>query len=70
MNRPIKFILLLAMPLSLAVTSCSNNATEYYNRGVAKADQQDMDGAIACYDKAIELRPDYGDAYANHIKKG
>ena len=35
----------------------SQTAEYYYNRGLAKSDLQDYDGAIADYTKAIELNP-------------
>lgn len=44
------------------------NPTDYvlhYNIGVMKADLKDLDGAIASYQKAIEIKPDYADAYNN-----
>jgi len=36
---------------------------QYYTRGVAKSDTRDLDGAIADFTKAIEIKPDYEDAY-------
>jgi tetratricopeptide (TPR) repeat protein len=35
----------------------------YYNLGVAQANKKDLTGAEASYKKAIELKPDNGDAY-------
>jgi Tfp pilus assembly protein PilF len=35
----------------------------YYNLGVAPANKKDLTGAEASYKKAIELKPDNGDAY-------
>ncbi len=37
----------------------------HYNIGVMKSDLKDYDGAIESYNKAIELKPDYADAYNN-----
>jgi tetratricopeptide (TPR) repeat protein len=37
----------------------------YFNRGVAKQDKGDLDGAIADYIKLIELKPNDADAYYN-----
>ena len=39
--------------------------TLYYNVGVMKMDQKKIDEAIKNFEKAIELKPDYGDAYNN-----
>jgi len=39
------------------------DAGAYYNRGIAKSDKGDLDGAIADYDRAIELNPKYARAY-------
>lgn len=40
-------------------------AEEYVNRGIARSKKGDLDGAIADYDKAIALKPDYAYAYNN-----
>lgn len=37
----------------------------HYNIGVMKSDLKDLDGAIESYQKAIENKPDYADAYNN-----
>jgi len=42
-----------------------NNPTLFYNLGVVNANQNKMEDAKKYYKKAIELRPDYGDAYIN-----
>lgn len=39
--------------------------TLYYNVGVMNMDQQNIDEAIKNFKKAIELKPDYADAYNN-----
>ena len=40
-------------------------ATAFYNRGVVRADQGDLDGALRDYSEAIRLRPDDADAFYN-----
>lgn len=37
----------------------------HYNIGVMKSEMGDIEGAIASYSKAVELKPDYADAYRN-----
>jgi tetratricopeptide (TPR) repeat protein len=38
-------------------------ATAYFNRGVARADANDLNGAIDDYTAAIEIKADHGDAF-------
>ena len=42
-----------------------DDASAYNNSGIAKSDLQDHTGAIADYNKAIQLKPDYANAYYN-----
>ncbi len=43
----------------------STNPAAYNNRGNARAENNDKDGAIADYTRATELKPDYARAYYN-----
>ena len=40
-----------------------NSATDWFKRATAKYELKDYRGAIADYTKAIELKPDYAQAY-------
>jgi len=51
--------------LEEAVKINPNDYMLHYNIGVMKMDLNDNDGAIASFNKAIELQPDYKDAYNN-----
>lgn len=42
-----------------------NNPTLFFNLGVVNAGEDKIEEAITYYKKAIELKPDYGDAYMN-----
>lgn len=42
-----------------------NNPTLFFNLGVVNQDEGKTEEAISYYKKAIELKPDYGDAYMN-----
>lgn len=59
-NNP-KFKELLEMAIEMNPTE----PTLYYNVGVMNMDQKKIDEAIKYFEKAIELKPDYGDAYNN-----
>ena len=51
--------------LEEAITINPTDPTLYYNVGVMNMDQKNIDEAIKYFEKAIELKPDYGDAYNN-----
>ncbi|MFK5958383.1 MAG: tetratricopeptide repeat protein [Lutibacter sp.] len=51
--------------LEEAITLNPTDPTLYYNVGVMNMDQGKIDEAINYFDKAIELKPDYADAYNN-----
>jgi tetratricopeptide (TPR) repeat protein len=69
-----KILWLLDVLFLIPGSALGDNATGYYNSGVDKLEKGDLDGAIADYTKAIELRPDYVKAYNNRgsarIEKG
>ena len=56
---------LLYLLLLLSFASFSQTAEEYSKRGIVKDNLKDYYGAIADYSKAIEINPNYADAYYN-----
>ena len=48
-----------------AVKLDPTNPTLFFNLGVVNANEGKIEEAVAYYKKAIELKPDYGDAYMN-----
>ena len=61
MKKSILLLFILLIPfLALAQT-----AEEYFNKGTTKAEKGDYRGAIQDYNKAIEFKPKYFEAYYN-----
>src|SRR5437667_200193 len=67
--RSIKAVLLAASLIfptwSFAQTK-SKDAAAYNNRGIAKLQRSDWDGAMADFDRALQLNPKLAPAYAGH----
>jgi tetratricopeptide (TPR) repeat protein len=48
---------------SSSVLAQSQNAESFYREGVVKLDKKDYRGAVSDFTKAIQLKPNYADAY-------
>ncbi|MFM7905252.1 MAG: tetratricopeptide repeat protein [Microcystis sp.] len=46
-----------------AINIKPDHANAYYNRGLAKSNLGDYQGAIADYNQAIKIKPDFANAY-------
>ncbi|HEY3372118.1 MAG TPA: tetratricopeptide repeat protein [Prolixibacteraceae bacterium] len=51
--------------LDLAISQGASNETFHFVRGILFEQLQNIDEAVKCYEKAIDLKPDYMDAYFN-----
>ena len=51
--------------LEEAISLNPSEPTLHYNVGVMNMEQKNIENAIKCFKKAIELKPDYADAYNN-----
>ncbi len=56
-------LLLICVLLLFGGTSCHDPANGYVNSGRGKLAKGNLDGALADFTKAIELKPDYSQAY-------
>ena len=50
-------------PPAKTVTDAANEAARYYQRGIERGQKRDYRGALEDLNKAIELRPDFAEAY-------
>jgi tetratricopeptide (TPR) repeat protein len=50
-------------PQSLPTATTQDKSEEFFNQGLAKFNKKDHKGAIADYDEAIRLKPDFANAY-------
>jgi tetratricopeptide (TPR) repeat protein len=53
---------------SALIQSDAKDATAYHNRGAALQSKGDLDKAMADYDQAISLKPDYASAYDSRAR--
>ena len=60
-----KNIFLAIVLVSISFFTYAQTSTEYYNMGVCKDELGDYRGAILDYNKAIELDPEFNEAYIN-----
>ena len=61
-QHQITIIALIGTIIVVGVCGCKE-AKDYYNRGVARIEKGETDGAISDFTKAIKKRPRYGMAY-------
>jgi len=60
------FNLFILLGLLLVLTvSCGNKAQSWYDEGWDLARKGDLEDAVVCYDKALELDPEFVDAWYN-----
>ena len=64
-----KNLFILSIILALFVTACQESSRitpdQLYSNAIQKAQKGDIEGALVDFDKAIEMNPDYAEAYHN-----
>ena len=60
-----KIVFILVTILLLICTCTDQKAKRYFNKGYDYFDDGLFDKAIECYQKAVEINPDYANAYYN-----
>lgn len=63
MKRVLLFLIFSSLILAAARGQQPDTAEGFFRRGAERLHRDDLDGALADFDKAIELRPDYADAF-------
>jgi len=61
-KHPVTIVALIGTIIAVGVCGFKE-AKDYYNRGVARFEKGETDGAISDFTKAIKKRPRYGMAY-------
>ncbi len=62
-KHPITIVVLVGAMITVGVCGCSKSSKEYYDRGIARIEKGEIDGAISDFTKAIKKRPSYGMAH-------
>ena len=63
MDRAMKFLLLCAALLLFNVPARCESARDYFQSGMTNKAMENWTNAIADFSKAIELKPDFAEAY-------
>ena len=58
-------LVVITMDVSVCWGQTLRKAEDYYGRGLARQEKGDLEGAIADFDKAIEILPKYAAAYGS-----
>ena len=61
-KHPVTIIALIGTIIVVGVCGCKESK-DYYNRGIARIEKGEIDGAISDFTKAIKKRPRFANAY-------